>query len=165
MEETNCKLETAVVWAVSAKNSLSGHQGYSPNMLVFGRNPNYPNVLTSELPALETQVSSVMVKNNLKALNSAREAYVQSECSEKIKRTLKHKVQSCNDAVFENADKVYYRPNNNPKWKGPGYVIRQENKNVLMKDGGELIRIHPASLLHVHTANPVSFKEIEQSSQ
>ena len=36
MKETNFKLETAVVWAVSAKNSLSGHQGYSPNMLVFG---------------------------------------------------------------------------------------------------------------------------------
>ena len=89
MEETNCKLETAVVWAVSAKNSLRGHQGYSPNMLVFGQNPNYSNVLTSELPALETQVSSVTVENNLKALNSAREAFVQSECSEKIERALK----------------------------------------------------------------------------
>ena len=63
MEETNCKLETAVVWTVSAKNSLSGHQWYSPNMLAFGWNPNYPNVLTSELPALETHVSSVRVEN------------------------------------------------------------------------------------------------------
>ena len=36
MEETNCKLETVVVWTVSAKNSLSGHQWYSPNMLAFG---------------------------------------------------------------------------------------------------------------------------------
>ena len=45
------------------------------------------------------------------------------------------------------------------------YVIGQENKNVLVKHGGELIRVHPASLLHVHTANPVSFGEIEQSSQ
>ena len=34
-----------------------------------------------------------------------------------------------------------------------------------MKDGGELIRVHPASLLHVHTATPISFEEIEQSSQ
>ena len=136
-----------MVWAVSAKNSSSGHQGYSPNMLVFGWNPNYPDVLTSELPALETQVSSVTVENNLKALNSAREAFVQSECSEKIKRALKHKVRSCNDAVFENGDKVYYKRNNNPKWKGPGYVIGQENKNVLVKHGGELIRVHPASML------------------
>ena len=102
MEDTGCKLKTAVVWAVSAKNSLSGHQGYSPNMLVFGRNPNYPNVLTNELPALETQISSVTVENNLKAMNSAREASIQSECSKKIRRALKHKVKSCNDAIYEN---------------------------------------------------------------
>ena len=92
MEETNFKLETAVVWAVSAKNSLSGHQGYSPNMLAFGRNPNYPNVLTSELPALKTQLSRVTVENNLEAKNSARKAFIQSECSEKIKHALKHTV-------------------------------------------------------------------------
>ena len=145
MKETNFKLETAVVWAVSAKNSLSGHQGYSPNMLVFGRNPNYPNILTSELPALETQVSRVTVENNLEAMNSAREAFIQSECSEKIKHALKHTVRSCNDAVFDNGDKVYYKRNNNSKWKGPGYAIGQENKNVLMKHGGELRRVHPAS--------------------
>ena len=119
-----------LVWAISAKNSLSGHQGYSPNMLVFALNPNYPNVLTSELPALETQVSSVTVENNLKTMSSAREAFIQSECSEKIKRAVKHKVRSCNDAVFENGDKVYYKLNNNPKWKEAGYVIGQENKNV-----------------------------------
>ena len=154
-----------LVWAISAKNSLSGHQGYSPNMLVFALNPNYPNVLTSELPALETQVSSVTVENNLKTMSSAREAFIQSECSEKIKRAVKHKVRSCNDAGFENGDKVYYKLNNNPKWKEPGYVIGQENKNVLVKHGGELIRVHPASLLHVHTANSISFEEIEQSSQ
>ena len=105
-------------WAVSAKNSLSGHQGYSQNMLVFGRNPSYPNVLKSKLPALETQVSSAMVENNLKAMNSAREAFIHSECSEKIKHALKHKVRSRNDAVFEIGD-IYYKRNNNPKWKGP----------------------------------------------
>ena len=98
-------------WAVSAKNSLSGHQGYSQNMLVFGRNPSYP--------ALETQVSSAMVENNLKAMNSAREAFIHSECSEKIKHALKHKVRSRNDAVFEIGDNIYYKRNNNPKWKGP----------------------------------------------
>ena len=38
IDESRCKLETAVVWEASAKNSLSSHQGYSPNTLVFGRN-------------------------------------------------------------------------------------------------------------------------------
>ena len=114
---------------------------------------------------METQVSRDTVENNLEAMNSAREAFIQSECSEKINHALKHTIRRCNDAVFDNGDKVYYKRNNNSKWKGPGYVIGQENKNVLMKHGGELVRVHPASLLHVHTDNPISFKEIEQSSQ
>lgn len=156
LEESNCSLETAVVWAVSAKNSLSGHQGYSPNMLIFGKNTNFPNVLTNQLPAMETNISSVTVESNLKAMNDARKAFIEAECSEKIKRALKHRVRPCNDAVFETGDKVYYKRNNNPKWKGPGCVIGQDNKNVLIKHGGETIRVHPASLIHVHKAVPVN---------
>lgn len=163
MEDSHCSLETAVVWAVSAKNSLSGHQGYSPNMLVFGKNTNFLNVLNNELPALETRVSSVTVEKNLNAMNNARRAFIESELSEKIKRALKHKVRSCNDAVFENGDKVYYKRANNPKWKGPGCVIGEENKNILVKHGGELIRVHPASLIHVHKAVPTPPGEVHHT--
>ena len=163
MEESGCNLETAVVWAVSAKNSLSGHQGYSPNMLIFGKNTNFPNVLTNELPAMETGISSATVENNLRTMNNARKAFVEAECSEKIKRALKHRVRSCNDAVFENGDKVYYKRNNNPRWKGPGCVIGQDNKNVIVKHGGETVRVHPASLIHVHKAVPTSPEEIKRT--
>ena len=38
MEDTKCSIDTAVAWAISVKNSLHGHHGYSPNTLVFGRN-------------------------------------------------------------------------------------------------------------------------------
>ena len=128
VEDLGCKLETAVAWAVSAKNSLSGHNGYSPNMIVFGRNPNYPNVLTNNLPALEDEPSSLTVSENMKAMFAAREAFIESECSEKIKRALRHKVRTCNEAFFENGDKVFYKRNDNQRWRGPGIVIGQENK-------------------------------------
>ena len=101
MEESGWKLETAVAWAVSAKNSLSGHHGYSPNILVFGKNTNYPNVLVNDPPALENDVSSVAVADNLKAMNNARKAFIEAECSEKIKRALKHKIRSCNDLFWK----------------------------------------------------------------
>ena len=45
-------LENATCWAVSAKNALANVNGYSPNQLVFGKNPNYPSELTSDLPGL-----------------------------------------------------------------------------------------------------------------
>ena len=46
MEDTKRLLETAVSWAVSGKNTLHGHNGYSPNTIVFGKNPNMPSVLS-----------------------------------------------------------------------------------------------------------------------
>ena len=162
MEDSKCTLETAVAWAVSAKNLLSGHQGYSPNMLVFGKNTNFPNVLINELPAMETKISSMTVENNLNAMNNARKAFIEAESSEKIKRALKHKVRSCNDAIFDHGDKVYYKRNNDRRWKGPASVIGQENKNVIIKHGGETIRVHPASLIHVHKATPTNPEEVQK---
>ena len=48
VHETKCSVENALVWAVSAKNSLHSNLGYSPNQLVFGRNPHLPSVLTAK---------------------------------------------------------------------------------------------------------------------
>ena len=42
MCESKCSIDVALAWAVSAKNSLHNSYGYSPNQLVFGRNPNLP---------------------------------------------------------------------------------------------------------------------------
>ena len=53
---------------------------------MFGRNPNYPNKLTNNPPALETEVSSITVAENLKAMNNAQNAFIQAERSKKIKR-------------------------------------------------------------------------------
>ena len=125
---------------------------------MLGRNPNYPIVLTNNSPALQTEVSSITVAENLKAMNNARNAFIQAECSEKIKRALRHKISSCNDSFFENGDKVYYKQNN-PKWKGPGCVIDQEGKSVLVKHGSEYVRVHPASLVHADEANPTTKSE------
>ena len=36
------ELALAIHWCVAAKNSLENVYGYSPNQLVFARNPNYP---------------------------------------------------------------------------------------------------------------------------
>ena len=49
------KLEVAVTWAVAAKNSLCNNSGFSPNQIVFGANPVYPNILSNKLPGIKTQ--------------------------------------------------------------------------------------------------------------
>ena len=68
MEDIKCDLNLAVAWAISAKNSLKNVHGYSPNQLVFGKNPNYPNACDNKIPALEGKTSSKIVAENLNAM-------------------------------------------------------------------------------------------------
>ena len=85
MEDINCDLQLAVSWAVSAKNSLKNVHGFSPNQLVFGKNPNFPNICDDLLPALENKTTSEIVAKNLNALHQARQNCVKSESSTKNK--------------------------------------------------------------------------------
>ena len=61
-EDVKCDWETALAWAISAKNALVNNKGYSPMQIVFGRNPNLPTSLTDTLPALMSLADSVMLK-------------------------------------------------------------------------------------------------------
>ena len=53
IDKLNYSLETGVAWAIAAKNSLKKVYGFSPNQLVFRKNPNISNVESNKLPALE----------------------------------------------------------------------------------------------------------------
>ena len=76
--------ETSLGWAISAKNSLQSVYGFSPFQLVFGRNPNLPNILEDKPPALEGTTSSEIVAKQITALYAARKAFIESESSERI---------------------------------------------------------------------------------
>ena len=43
LEDARCNFEVALSWAINAKNKLHNSRGYSPNQLVFGKNPNLPS--------------------------------------------------------------------------------------------------------------------------
>ena len=78
MEDTGCRIETALAWALCAKNALANNKGFSPNQLVFGSNPCLPGILCNRLPALETATTSGIVAENLNAMHQARKAYIQA---------------------------------------------------------------------------------------
>lgn len=58
IEDTKYTPNRALFWAISAKNSLSNNNGCSPNQLVFGKNYDYPCILTdySYQPMIQFQV-------------------------------------------------------------------------------------------------------------
>ncbi|GAB1599884.1 hypothetical protein Ahia01_000265900 [Argonauta hians] len=149
MEDTNCSLEIAVAWSVSAKNALKNVHGFSPNQLVFGRNPNIPTVLDSKPPALEGVTSSKLIAQHLNAMHTARAAFIQAEASEKLRRALMKKTRMSTVHSYKTGDEVYYKRKDSRRWHGPGIVIGGINKQVFVKHGGTFLRINPCHLQHV----------------
>ena len=147
MDDLKCDLNLAVSWSISAKNSLKNVNGYSPNQLVFGRNPNFPSNLINKPPALEGETTSETVANNLNMMHSARQAFIESESAEKIRRALRHQTRSSGDTKFCTGDIVFYKRNLSKKWKGPGSVIGQDGQQVIVKHCGTYVRVHPCRLL------------------
>ena len=104
--DTNCSVENALVWAISAKNALHNSLGYSSNQLVFGRNPNLPSVLTTKPPALRTSTTSQLIADHLNALHVARQAFIQSEASKKLKTALQRQTRTATSKMFAIGDHV-----------------------------------------------------------
>lgn len=150
--EQDLDWETALNWALMAKNSLHNVHGYSPYQLVFGRNPNIPSALTDQPPALEGTTTSEVVRNHINALYSARQAFTKAESSEKIRRGLRKQVRTTPDTCTA-GDKVYYKRPDNKKWRGPGVVIGQDGPVVFVQHGGLLVRIHKCRLRLVDPTN------------
>lgn len=134
-------LSVALSWAVHAKNSLQMVEGYSPYQLVFGRNPTLPSVVIDELPALEGTTISQNFAKHINALHSSRQAFIKAESEERIRRALRHNVRE-NKEFISNGDYVYYKREDSNEWKGPGKVVGQDGKVILVRHGSNLIRVH-----------------------
>lgn len=142
LEEVNCSVEVALCWAVNAKNSLQNIFGFSPYQLVFGRNPNLPSVLTDKLPALEGVTGSDLIAKHLNAIHKAREEFIKLEASEKLRRAMKAQTRTHNDTRYLPGDEVFFKREDDNRWKGPGRVIGQDGSKVLIKTPDSLISVH-----------------------
>ena len=135
MSDVNCSLELALSWAVTPKNSPQDVCGFSPNQLVFRRNPYFPNTLTDKPPALEGKTHSEMVASNLNAMHSAREAFI-----EKIRRALQHQIRASVNVKYIMGDSVSYKRSMSNKLKGPATVTSQDSQQVFVKHGNVCTR-------------------------
>ena len=73
--ETKCTVDIAI--ALSSRKMLQPM--FMDTVRINWYNPNFPSVLTSKLPALESKTSSEIVLEHLSALHCARKAFVESE--------------------------------------------------------------------------------------
>ena len=149
-DDTGCSVDVALAWAVSARNSLQNFSGFSPNQLVFGKNPVFPNLLNATPPALEAKTNSEVVADNLNAMNSARRDFIRNESDERIRRALLRQVRDDDPRKFETGDSVYYKRNESDQWRGPARVIGRDGKQILVRHGGFVIRVHACRANHQH---------------
>jgi transposase InsO family protein len=137
--------QTALAWALNAKNSLHSVHGYSPYQVAFGQNPNLSSVLNSEPLALEATTISSIVGKHISALHATRKAFLEAESSEKIRRALRKQIRPSGDN-YVTGDRVYYKRPDSVKWKGPGVVIGQDGVVVFVRHGGLCVRVHQCRL-------------------
>ena len=143
LADTDCNFDVALAWCINAKNSMINIHGFTPYQLAFGKNPTLPSTLDNLPPANSPVNHSEILRENLNALHSAREAFTKLENSDRVKRALSHNVRTSNDFKFVTGDIVYYKRENDRHWKGKATVLGQDGKQVLLKHGGYYIRCHP----------------------
>ena len=149
VEDTQCTLDTAVAWSVSAKNTLINNLGYSSNTIVFGKNPSFPSVVSDNIAGLTAENVSQVVEENLQAMRAARKAYIEAESSNKIKKALSHNIRTSCEVQYDQGDKVFFKRNDSKRWYGPGTVIGKDGKQVVVRNGSQTIRVHVSRLAHV----------------
>ena len=127
-----------LAWACYVKNSMTNHLGFSPNQLVFGKNPDMPSIMVDDGPrALQGKTSSSIMQQHLNILQSTREEFVKSDANDRIRRALLAKIDTSGDC-YEQGDEVYYHRGN--QWRGPARVMFQDGKIVWVRDGSQYAR-------------------------
>ena len=147
VEDIHCSIEVALCWAIHAKNSLQNIHGFSSYQLVFGKNPNVPSVFNNSLPALEGVSGSQLVADNINAQHKAREIMIKLEASERIRRAIRSQTRTHSNVRYLSGEEVYYKRDEEKRWRGPGRVIGQDGSKVLIKIPTGLISVHSCRVI------------------
>ena len=144
---------------MNAKNSFINVSGFSPDQLVFGRNINLPNAINDQLSAGYSE--NPLVIKHLNAMYSAREAFMKIESSNKLRTALRRQTRKTRD-FFNLGQEVYYKRNNDIKWKEPGKVISQDGPVVFIRHGGHYVKVH-CSRIQLSNTNMEKENDLEES--
>ena len=141
------ELETILYWTVSARNSLYNKNGFSPNQLVLGKNPNLPGSTENENPAAFRDLDDEedFIRENLIAIHRSRKIQIAHESDQKIRTALKNQIRSHKIEDAQQGDEIFYKREGEEEWRGPARVVGIDGKTVIVKHGGdlrEICRVH-----------------------
>ena len=148
------ELQSALNQCTHAKNSLSVQQGYSPEIIVFGKSSRLPGSILSDesIPAHERfqsedqQLDKKGFQQMLQIRESARRAFHAADNCTRLRRAMQHR--SCpHRGDYQKGDWVMtWRVDGyeKPQWTGPHRVIIQDDKHTIWSTSmGKLHRSAP----------------------
>ena len=147
IDELHCEPAIALAWATNAKNSLENTFGYSPYMMILGKTPSIPGLSNVKMITSlnETTVSKILL-DHLNCMYQSRAAFLKANNSERVKRSLRDRI--CHvEEKYVTGDQVYYKKHNQKRWSGPASVIGQEGKQVFVRQGGYVLRVHVTKVI------------------
>ena len=92
-DDTKCDYDTALAWAVFAKNALINKNGFRPSHFVFGRNTYLPNFINNYMPPQETTTKSFNFALHISTLHAVGKAFTESESSNKLKLPIRKNIR------------------------------------------------------------------------
>ena len=142
-------LQTLLLWACVAKNSLLMVQGFSPYQIMFGKNPKLPNIITDPLPTWDNEGIPDCLAKHLNAMKATKEAFIKSEDSKKLKLALESKVRT-NNQTYTTGDRIYFKRAGYNKWFN-GRVVCQDGKIIFVRYGSFLYRVSANRIIKAGT--------------
>ena len=146
------QLQEALSQATSTKNQWSRHQGYPPEMLVFGKSIRVPGSVINEgfsaanALAINPQSEGQRFREQLAVRERARKAFAEVDNDQTLRRALVHRSRP-NRGIYQQGEWVMIwkkKGEADGNWHGPMQVIVQEGANVIwVSMGTKLYRVAP----------------------
>lgn len=166
-------LKEALVHCTAAKNSLSRHKGYSPEILVLGKSRHQPSCNTNEAcgPSMWIDTSDIDQHDkeqeefvqNLGKREHARKAFITADHDQKLRRAWLRRSRPTRDGYQPGDWVMYWRQNKTTQkhqWFGPAKVVLTEDRNVTWIT--HLSRLYRCAPEHLR---PVSEREYNDISE
>ena len=143
----------ALTQCCNAKNALSRHRGYTPEILVLGKSIQIPGVnSTDQIDAshflAENQTpEGLAFRESLARRESARRAFVAADHDDRLRRAMLRKHRPFRGHYVRGTPIMFWRCGNGQlpgKWVGPALVISQEGDSIVwLSHVGKLFRVAP----------------------
>ena len=133
--------DNALSQLVTAKNSLSRHRGYSPEILVLGKSRHVPACVSNDdeeaadwLDPLGTDPEMQWFRENLQKRETARKSFIAADHDQRLRRSYLRRSRPSRGVLHPGDHVMFWRDGkgNLPgQWHGPAKVIIQEDDNII----------------------------------